>query len=44
MSIKGGGAHQSLYFGQVIEIEKLAGRFYKIVGQNRPIFKFINFL
>ena len=27
-------------FIQAIEIEKLAGRFYKIIGQNWPVFKF----
>ena len=42
MSIKGAGAHQSFIFGQVIEIEKLAGQFYKIIGQNQPVCKFIN--
>ena len=44
MNIKGAGAHQSLYFGQVIEIEKLTSQFYKTVSQNQPVFKFINSL
>ena len=30
-------------FIQVIEIEKSAGRFYKIISQNQPVFKFINY-
>ena len=25
---------------QVIEIEKSAGQFYRIIGQNQPVFKF----
>ena len=29
-------------FIQVIEIEKLASQFYKIIGQNQPVFKFID--
>ena len=29
-------------FGQAIEIEKLAGQFYKIISQNWPVFKFID--
>ena len=29
-------------FIQAIEIEKLAGRFYKIIRQNRTVFKFID--
>ena len=42
MSIKGAGAHQICIFGQAIEKEKSAGQFYKIIGQNWPVFKFIN--
>ena len=29
-------------FGQETEIEKSAGQFYKIIRQNKPVFKFIN--
>ena len=29
-------------FIQAIEIEKSASQLYKIIGQNRPVFKFLN--
>ena len=30
-------------FIQAIEIEKLAGQFYNIIGQNWPVFKFMDY-
>ena len=30
-------------FGQAIEIEKFTSRFYKIVSQNWPVFKYVEF-